>query len=210
MKYPGWIPPPIWTVPREWGGERCFILCGGESLRAQRDQVPDLKGRVIAIKEGVLLRPHADVLFIGGEHSGVVAKPLIPRFTGRYLIARGKSNPDLPHDIKRVSRSKDHQHWSADPTKVCGYDSGTSAINLAILFGATEIILLGYDMTGARWFKDEWPHPMPIIPDLHFRRHMGPLAALAADAIAKHIRIVNCSPSTRVTAFEQQPLDQFL
>lgn len=210
MKYPGWIPPPIWPIPRAWPGERCFILCGGESIRAQRHLIPQLKGRIIAIKEGVLLRPDADVLFIGGEHSGQIAKPLIPRFTGTHLIVRGKSNPDLPADIKRVGRSKDHTQWSTDPSRVCGYDSGTSSINTAYLFGSDEIVLLGYDMTGTRWFNGEWQHPQPFIPDIYFRRHMGPLAALAADAKKKGVRIVNCSPVSRVEAFEKQPIEAFL
>ena len=80
-------------------------------------------------------------------------------------------------------------------------------IALGVLLWPVYIVALA---VGARWFKGEWPHPMPIIPDLHFRRHMGPLAALAADATVKGIRIVNCSPISRVTAFERQPLEVFL
>jgi hypothetical protein len=197
-------------VPREWPNERAFILCGGESIRAQREQIKQIRGHIIAIKEGVLLRPDAEVLFIGGEHSDIIAKPLIPMFRGKYIVARGKSNPGLPSNIKRVSRTKDHSRLCDDPTTVCGYDTGTSAINLAYHFGAREIVLLGYDMTGTRWFNGEWKHPMPMIPDLHFRRHMKPLGDIARDAKAKGIRIVNCSPISRVECFEKQPLEKFL
>jgi hypothetical protein len=206
----GWNGPPLWSVPREWLGERCFILCGGESIRLQRPQIARLKGRIIAIKEGVLLRPDADVLFLGGEKTPEIAMPLIPLFKGRYMVVRGKSDQELPPAVVRVTRAKDHAKLCDIPTHVCGLDSGTSAINLAYHFGATEIVLLGYDMTGGRWFTGEWPHPMPTIPEEHFRRHMVPLAALAADAKAKGIRIVNCSPISRVTAFEKQPLEAFL
>jgi hypothetical protein len=45
-------------------------------------------------------------------------------------------------------------------------------------FGATEIVLLGYDMTGGHFCK----HPLQNPPQAHFRRHMRPLAAFAADA----------------------------
>jgi len=208
---PGWVLPPVWSVPREWPGERVFILCGGESIRAQRKLIPKLKGRFIAIKEGVLLRPDADVLFLGGEKTPEIALPLIPRFRGTYMVVRGKSDPELPTTVKRITRTKDHTHLCELPTHVCGYDSGTSAINLAYHFaGPTEIVLLGYDMTGGRWFTGEWPHPMPHIPTQHFARHMVPLAELAADAKAKGVRIVNCSPISRVTAFERQPLEAFL
>lgn len=208
---PGWQPPPVWSVPREWPGERCFILCGGESLRPQRELVPRLKGRVIAVKEGILLRPDADVLFLGGESSDTIAKPLFPRFRGTYMIARGRSLPTFPPEVKRVTRTKDHAHLCELPTHVCGYDTGTSAINLAYHFGSTEIVMLGYDMCGGRWFTpEEWPHPLPVIPESHFREHLSPLPQLAEDCKRKGIRVVNCSPISRVKAFEYQPLEAFL
>lgn len=204
---------PVWSVPREWVGDRAFIICGGESIRQQRRQIPTLKGRVIVVKEGVLLRPDADVLFLAGESQ--IELPLLKRFRGTYAVVRRGRERALPAYVHRVTRSKDHERLADSPTHVCGYDAGTSAINLAYHFGATEIILLGYDMCGGRWFCDargrgEWPHPMPRIPEEHFRRHMGPLKALAADAKRKGIRIVNCSPISRVEAFERQPLERFL
>jgi hypothetical protein len=203
--------PPVWSVPLEWSGARCFVLCTGESLKAQVPLLSRLKGRVIAVKHSVLEKPDADVLFLSGEGTNDVAAQLIPKFTGTYICVRGKA--DVPalngaFDIKRITRSKDHAHWSElrSPAHVCGYDSGTSAINLAILFGATEVVVLGYDMQGGHFCK----HPLPRPPEDHFQRHMKPLTDLAADAKAKGIRIVNCSPTSRVAAFEKQPLEAFL
>lgn len=207
---PRWIPPPIWSVPREWPEARCFVLCGGASLRAQRHLVPYLPGRIIAVKEGVLLRPDADVLFFAGEQPEIIAPPLLTRFCGRYIVVRGKGHPVFPATAKRIWRTPDHARWSDDPTMVAGFDAGTSAINLAMLFGATDIIVLGYDMTGGRWFAGEHPHPTPVIPESDFRRHMAPLERLAADAHAKGIRIVNVSPVSRVTCFEQRRLEDCL
>lgn len=206
----GWVLPPVWDVPREWVGERCFILCGGESVRQQRKVIPKLKGRFIAIKEGVLLRPNADVLFLGGEKTPEIAKPLIPKFTGTYMVVRGKSDAELPSTVLRLTRSKNHGELCDLPGHVSGRDSGTSAINLAYHFGATEIVLIGYDMTGGRWFAGEWPHPMPVIPEEHFRRHMEHLSALAEDAKRKGIRIVNASPISRVDCFERVRLEDYL
>lgn len=205
-----WTPPPIWTVPRDWSGERCFVLCGGESLKAQRAHVPGLKGRVVAVKEGVLLRPDADVLFFAGEHPQVVAPPLLKRFAGTHVVVRGKGHPVFPRTARRVWRTGTHESWSLDPTMVAGFDAGTSAINLAILFGASEIVLLGYDMGGGRWFAGEHPHPTPVIPKGDFERHLAPLPSLARHAASLGIRIVNCSPTTRAEAFERRPLEEFL
>jgi hypothetical protein len=210
MSRDGWVLPPVWVPPREWPGERCFVLCGGESVRQQRKVIPKLKGRFIAIKEGVLLRPNADVLFLGGEKTPEIAKPLIPKFTGTYMVVRGKSDPELPSTVLRLTRSKNHSELCDLPGHVSGRDSGTSAINLAYHFGATEIVLIGYDMTGGRWFAGEWPHPMPHIPEEHFRRHMEHLSELAKDAQRKGIRIVNASPISRVECFERVRLEDYL
>lgn len=210
-----WQPPPLWTVPREWVGERCFILCSGESIGPQKKLIKQLKGRVIAVKHGVLLRPHADVLFLSGERTETISRAIVPLYQGPYIVVRGwrpsddqwaRTVPNFLTRLKRLTRTKDHEHLSPFQTHVGGYDSGTSAIHLAHLFGATEIVMLGYDMHGGHFC----PHPMQHPPADHFRRHMGPLASLAADAKAKGIRIVNCSPISRVDCFERRPLEDFL
>lgn len=205
-----WTAPPIWSVPNAWPGERCFVLCGGESLKAQRHLIPHLKGRVIAVKHGVLLRPDADVLFFAGERPAEIAPPLLKVFRGQYIIVRGRGHEVFPETSKRVWRTTTHERLSDDPTMVCGFDAGTSAINLAALFGATEIVVLGYDMIGGRWFTGERDHYLPNPPESDFQRHMGPLPAIAEDAEAKGLRIVNCSPISRVECFERQPLEAFL
>ena len=208
MNWPS-LSQPHWSVPRDWAGERVFILCGGASLKAQRSLVPQLRGRVIAVKQSVILRPDADLLWFGGESQSSIVRALMPHFRGQYMALRGKSCPDI-EGVLRVGRWKDHVRLPNMPTLVGGYDSGTSAISLAYHFGAAEAILLGYDMTGGRWFTGELPHPMPIIPQSHFTGHMAPLAGLAADCQAKGLRVVNCSPTSAVTAFERQPIEAFL
>ena len=207
---PGWIAPPVWSVPRDWPDARCFVICGGESVRAHRALIPRLKGRVIAVKHGVLLRPDADVLFFAGERPAEIAPALLRAFTGQYIVVRGRGHWVFPANAKRVWRPKTHESWCTDPTEVAGFDAGTSAINLAMHFGATEIVLIGYDMGGGRWFNGEIHHFLPQPPESDFVRHMATLPALAADAQRMGIRIVNCSPISRVECFERQPLETFL
>jgi hypothetical protein len=206
-----WVAPPIWTVPKAWPGERCFVICGGESVRAQKDLIRQLKGRVIAVKHGVFLRPDADVLFFAGERPQEIAPVCLKAYQGDTVVVRGKGHPVFPESAKRIGRTPEpHTALSDDPTTVAGYDAGTSAINLAYLFGATEIVVLGMDMQGGRWFTGEITHYLPQPPERDFQTHMGPLPELAKDAERKGIRIVNCSPTSRVTCFERQPLEAFL
>lgn len=201
-----WTQPPTWHIPREWPGERAFIVCSGESIGPQMLMIRQLKGRFIAVKHGIYARPDAEVLFISGERSPEIAQSLMPKFRGKYAIVRGRHHPDLPASLLRVTRSKMHDTLTDLTDHVTGLDSGTSAINVAYHFGATEIVMLGYDMCGGHFCK----HPLQNPPADHFRRHMQHLHALNEDAKAKGIRIVNCSPISAVTAFEKQPLESFL
>jgi hypothetical protein len=205
-----WMPPPIWSVPREWQYARAVVICGGESVKAQRDLLRQIRGRFVAVKHGVFLKPDADVLFFAGERPAEIAPPCLAAFHGRYAVVRGRGHQVFPDTVKRVWRTTTHERWSDDPTMVAGFDAGTSAINLAMLFGATEILVLGFDMIGGRWFNGEIPHYLPQPPESDFQRHMSVLPSLAVDAQAKGVRIVNCSPISRVTCFERRPLEAFL
>ncbi len=202
-----WVMPKPWPIPQEWApDEVCFVLCSGESIGPQAEMIQRLTGRFVAVKHGVLVRPNADVLFLSGEAFDSVCNPLIRTFTGTHVIVRSRHSPELPASVKRVTRTKQHAELCELRDHVCGYDSGTSAINVAYHFGARTIVLLGYDMTGGHFCK----HPLQNPPADHFRRHMGPLEGLNADARAKGVRIVNASPTSAVTAFERQPLEAFL
>jgi hypothetical protein len=167
--------------------------------------VPQLPGRIIAVKDSGRLRPDADVLFWSGERAESLAPPVLNVFRGRYVVVRGKGHPVFPSHAKRVGRTDRHYELSDDPTRVSGYDTGTSAINLAYLFGAREIILLGYDMTGPSGSPG-----MPPPTEQTFLTHMLPLPLIAADAQRKGIRIVNVSPISRVECFERGRLEDFL
>jgi hypothetical protein len=202
-----WAYPKPWAVPQEWSAdEPCFVLCSGESIGPQAKQITRLKGRFVAVKHGLLLKPDADVLFMPGECWKEIVFPLMTQFRGKHVVIRSKFHPDLPESVKRITRAKDHEHLCELRDHVCGLDSGTSAINLAYHFGARTIVLLGYDMSGGHFCK----HPMQNPPRDHFKRHVVPLTALNADAKKKGVRIVNCSPTSAVTAFEKQPLEAFL
>lgn len=199
------FPAEVWSVPRAWAGERCFILCGGASIIPQRTVIPQLRGRIIAIKQSVLLRPDAEVMFVAGERGWEICRDVFPRFAGQYIVTRGHGDVRFPPQTKRIWRGAPAR-LSDLPTEVGGYDAGTSAINLAYLFGATEIVLLGYDMRGGHWCAT---HPLPFPPQAHFDIHLSALPTFAADLAAKGVRVVNCSPSSAVTVFERGRLEDF-
>ena len=90
-------------------------------------------------------------------------------------------------------------------------NGGHQAINLAYLFGARRILLIGYDMKRgprgeAHWHGD---HPKPLTQGLPNSWIRG-FEVLAKDAIEREIRIINCSTATALTCFPRATLEAVL
>lgn len=198
-----------WSVPKEWATERCLIIAGGESVVDAEDDIKKFKGRVIAIKQSVAIRPDADVMFIAGKDDGKVCAKFFPMFKGKYIIARG-SYKGIPERTKILNRTKDASKFSSDPTELSGFDAGTSAINLASLFGCFEILLIGYDMRGGRWLNGRYEHHLPFPPQKDFDAHLSILPVIANSLKSLGVRVINCSPISEVKVFERRSLKEFV
>lgn len=193
--------PHRWVIPREWPGERCFVICGGASL--DREKVKRIRGRIIAVKHAALIRPDADVMFYGGRDSLAECKEIIPKFRGR-VISRG-DYPGTPDGVLCVSKAKERNRLSLDPRELGGWDSGGAALNLTFLFGCNPIIVVAMDMRGGHWTKGK-----PSVTDVTHRRHMDGINGMAADLKALGVDVYNASPISALTCFEKRPLGDFL
>lgn len=186
----------MWSVPREWIGERCYILGGGPSLASV--DVSSLDGRIIATNDSFLLRPDADVLYFADpmwlvwnhdERGDVV------RFCGKYVITRTKIERHeldikcLEHDMSKP--------LSRDPGKLCGYCSGSNAINLAYLFGVSEIVLLGFDMHGGHWHDR---HKKPS-KDLYATKFIPAIEKMAIELRSDGVSVLNATKNSALTCF---------
>jgi hypothetical protein len=90
-------------------------------------------------------------------------------------------------------------HWGAN--------SGYQAINLAYLWGASRIILLGYDCKNsngkAHWFGQH-PSSLNQYQPLHiWAENFG---QLARDLKDEGLEVLNCSPDTALECFERESL----
>jgi len=96
-----------------------------------------------------------------------------------------------------------------------GNNSGYQAINLAYLFGATKIILLGYDMkveAGKIHFFGQHPyHKAGQGPDNEvMARWRTNFVQLAQDLTDEGVEVINATRSTALRAFKTQPLEEIL
>ena len=136
--------PPLWKVPRLWNRETCYMLGGGASLKLV--DVSRLNGsRVVAVNNAYMLGQW-DALFFGDcrwyewHHKGLAD------FKG-LKVTTCTQHRDKPGILAINKKGGRDAGLSADPrTLAWNLNSGSCAINLATLLGASRVILLGYDM----------------------------------------------------------------
>jgi hypothetical protein len=199
---------PLYTrVPRLWPGGTILCVASGPSLTAE--DVAYCRGKVdatIVINTSYRMVPWAEALYAADEHWWQWHKG-VPAFEGvKFSVSHGAAKYGV--SILRNAGS-DGLEQSPDGLKT-GRNSGFQAINLAVHFGATRIVLLGYDLQNGPNGKTHWhgdhPHGQPS-PFGVFREKFQTLVEPLKDL---GIEVVNCTPGSALKAFPQRPLREAL
>lgn len=196
------------TVPRllPHGGT---VVCigGGPSLTQEDvDYCRDKADAVIAINNAYQLAPWATALYACDArwytwHRGAKG------FKGlKYCLQKAAAQWPGVRVLKRMG----YPGLERKPHGIrIGTNSGYQALNVAYHFGATRILLLGYDMqlTGGKshWFGE---HPNNIKPNVGSFRSC--FTALEKELPAYNLTVINCSRETALTCFPRMPLEQAL
>lgn len=167
----------------DWTGRTCFILGGGPSLRGF--DADRLRGRrVIGINEaGLTMAPWCDVLMWADQRWLDWNKDRLHLHTGALKVCRHVSPPDGVHRMKFRPPG-----FAMARDTVGGDDCGSSAINLAVHFGASRIVLLGFDchdLPMSRWREGNW-HSAHRLPPLEGQR--GGKFAPAHDQLSRDLK----------------------
>lgn len=91
-------------------------------------------------------------------------------------------------------------------------NSGAQAINLAYLWGARRLVLVGFDMCKLKDETDQvlshWhgDHPKPLKNDSPYPRFVAGMAQMAADLYAHRVEVINCSPRSALPYWPRRPL----
>lgn len=185
---------------------------GGHQVALLRDRarLNALGWHVIVVNTTWQLLPNADVLYAGDTSWWDLHLPAVQKnFAGEcWTQSRRIAHRDHLHHVK----CSDEPGLTTKPGVVfSGSNSGYQAVNLAYLFGASEILLVGYDMQRtygiSHWHGD---HPSPLNPDMPIESWVKKFGQLAHDLIAKEVAIVNCSIETALTCFPRQDLESCL
>lgn len=216
----------------KWKGRTVALLAGGPSLTLEQVEMVRAarevdRVRVIAINDSYLIAPWADVHYAADAkwhrwHTAGIDKPVLGLkaeevalrwrcYTGQKcsLASSAEALPEAVHILKcRIEFG-----LSLDPEWLCaGYHGGFQALNIAILAGAKNILLLGYDahpgQPGMRHWHGE--HPTHTTRD-DIYGEMRKSFKVAAPLISKAgVRVLNCSVGSAIEAFPMADLQEAL
>lgn len=199
------------VMPR-WSG-RCVVAATGPSLTeavAKRCE----SERCIAVNDAYRLMPFAEVLY-GGDAEWWEVHGGCADFLGEKWSAHDDGmNPKLAEAHLyglRLVAGRDAPGFSFDAARIhYGGNAGFQAINLAILFGATKILLVGFDMRvkgkKRHFFGD---HPEGLTNAAVYE-HFIPAFEAGAESLPAHIEVVNCTPGSALKCFPQMSLERAL
>jgi len=170
------------------------------------------KCRVIVVNNNYLKAPWADHLHCCDKQfiKWHIDNPVFSLINmTRTTLSNELEQPmiDLGFKILRISQS--HGLCMGGDGVSTGSNSGYQAVNIAALYGAKDIFLLGYDHKPSNDGRTHWfgNHPSPTESSVFdgFLAHWGTLPS----ELDKHgIRVVNCSPDTALTMFEMKPITE--
>lgn len=117
-------------------------------------------------------------------------------------------------DIARGQGERYSSDLQFQPGQVAaGGNSGFQALNLALQFGASRIILIGFDMNdraGKHWYgRNQWPNANNP-NDSNFQRWIAAFTKAAPVLAGLGVQVFNCSPNSALRCFPLVDLEQAL
>ena len=193
-----------WSVPREWEGATAVCYGGGPSLNQIDIDYAISRGfRRIACNDAFLLDPFADVLTFGDQRWFLWNRHDIRIHVGKYKIT-WRAVPQIEGTTIHILRyaMKHDTGFSLDPELIAAKNTGLGALNLAFLFGASRILLLGYDLR-------------PVNGQLNWhQRHKTPGIGTRIQGVFKEsiekaapiletagVEVINCTKDSALTCF---------
>lgn len=202
---------PDWWL--DWKDECVAIVGAGPS--ANKTDLSILRNRihVIAINESWKLVPWAEVLY-GCDAVWWKIRNGVPEFKGLKISQDPLACTVYP-EIKKVDIEdvKSNTLSLGCPGKIgAGGNSGFQAFNLAVQFGVSGIMLIGFDMSvdrGAHWHGY---HPQPLNnPDgFNIRRWVSALERTTGLLKSMDIQVINCCLESKITTFTKMTVAQAL
>jgi hypothetical protein len=203
-----------------WTGEPCFVAAPGPSLTQEVVAKVRMtrwieRWRVIAVQDAYRLMPWADAMY-GCNPSWWRVHKDCNGFAGeKWSTHELKNNLNDKREAAELYgvnlvAGSDGDEFSFDPGVIhYGSNSGFQAINLALLKGCRQIVLVGFDMRhvdGKSHFFGDHPKELHTNEDHHFRGYVKRFDR-AAKHLPEDVCVVNATPGSALTSFRMMDLE---
>lgn len=195
---------------RRWSG-RCIVAASGEGLtQAVADQCGGQ--RVVAVSDAYRLMPFADALYACDaawwDHHAGCRSFRGERWTSHSLSPKNDKTTVADRLGLRVIAGANGAGFSRDPAVIhYGGNSGFQAVNLALLWGADPVILVGFDMQGNHFFGN---HKPPLRDHAQFGAWIRNFNKAAEMLWHPRPTIINATPGSALKCFPMMPLSEAL
>ncbi len=194
----------------DWSGQVAAVVASGESV--SQELVDRLKGRcrVLVVNNNYQLAPWADVLYACDGRWWDRYRDAL-EFAG--LKVTQDANAAKVHKLHRVQLIEEEPEDSRISVETKGIiarggHGGFQAINLAVQFGASRLLLVGFDLCGDHWHgkHERLSNPRPIT----LEKWVKTLDRQASVFQELGVEVVNCSDRSALTAYRKMSVEQAL
>lgn len=200
----------FWQPDAIWRGETAFLLGGGPSLKGfNRSRLTRRGHRVIAINSSYRIANSQDLLFFTDNSWFEQHQPVIDLWRGYVVTLSRHAKAAMPQKVRRIECEEGAAFVPGRTPVRLGRSSGQTAISLAILLGATRVVLLGYDMRmveGRSHHHDDHSHDN----DSDLRRYANSFGGWAQATAEAGVEVLNATPGSALTEFPFRSLDDVL
>ena len=202
-----------WEIPRIWNG-RCYALGGGRSL--SEFDFNKLAGlNVVGCNDAYLLGAGIVPINCFGDASWFTHyhKQDTSKYDG-VLVTNAPLTGEIPKYIKHCKRTDIHVKLTAEQNRLSWFsNTGVLAVELALKLGATEIILLGYDMKAPSVAENNWYTRRKADSSLKvYTRFMLKFKEFERQRqmLFPNAKIINANPDSALALYEKTKLESLL
>jgi hypothetical protein len=196
-----------------WLGQTVFCLASGPSMTLHDANMINSAGRVITVNSTWALAPWADVHYSSDHDWWDHSLPEMRKnCEGEFWTGYPLQDWCRPLDVNVCPYVKQARGIITSPGQIAwGGNSGYCAIGLAVQFGASRIVLLGYDQQDKSG-KGHWhgQHPERIRKDFNWPMWRERFSEAAIDLQRLGVEVVNCTRDSALDCFVKKPLEEML
>lgn len=196
----------------DWAGQAAVIVASGPSAEGAGVELAQGRAKCVVVNSSWQLAPWADVLVATDDAWWEVHHKAVADFRGLRLCGEPETARKYGLGLLPIARHSTDALCLGQGSDVASANSGFTAINLAARFGASRLLLVGFDVRVDRGLHWHGVHDRRLNnPDegrtMRWRRILDDAALPLADA---GFEVINCSPISALTAYPKMTLEAAL